>query len=113
MVTLLMAVIPQAIRDESVSYHLMLLLMFVQGCAIAFLQSALYGLAGVSQALNNNLMVGIGIGSVLMNGIRMIFMASFADHSFSTIIFFSLSSGYMLFCSILALTFIKGFSKTI
>jgi hypothetical protein len=72
----LLAAIPVVIKDESTCYAFVLGLMLWQGCNIAFLQSALYGIAGVSHKLTNNLMVGIGMGGVSLNLLRIILKAS-------------------------------------
>ena len=72
------AVVPQLSMSEDAGYYSTLGLMVLQGTGIAFLQSSLYGLAGVSQKLTNNLMLGIGVGNVAVNLIRIMFMATVA-----------------------------------
>ncbi len=74
LVTLGIAVVPVVVKDQKLCYYVTLFLMIIQGCAIAFLQSVLYGIAGISMILTNRLMVGIGIGSVSMNLLRMLFL---------------------------------------
>ena len=85
--------------------------MIIQGCAIAFLQSALYGMAGVSMLLTNRLMVGIGIGSVSMNLIRMLFLWLVNSKKIGALVFFSVSSAYLLCCFILSLVFVRSYKK--
>lgn len=85
--------------------------MIAQGCAIAFLQSSLYGIAGVSVKLTNKLMVGIGLGGVTMNVLRIICMVTLDSNDASAKVFFSIASGYLLLCGILAVIFVRGESK--
>jgi hypothetical protein len=73
--TVLMAVIPVIISDENTSYCLELIMIILFGTAVAILQATLYGVAGPVQSWTNNLMVGVGISSLLMNILRMIFLA--------------------------------------
>lgn len=74
-----MAVVPRIVNSEATSYYIVLGLMLIQGCGIAFLQSALYGVAGISMKLTNMLMIGIALGSVLMNLIRIVLLATVTD----------------------------------
>ena len=74
LVTACVAFVPVFVSNENNCYFITLGLMIIQGCAIAFLQSALYSIAGISTILTNRLMIGIGMGSVLMNFIRMLFL---------------------------------------
>lgn len=85
--------------------------MLMQGCAIAFLQSALYGIAGVSMKLTNKLMVGIGMGGVSMNVIRIVCMSTVDSNDVSAAVFFSISAMYLLFCAILSLYFTRTHAK--
>jgi hypothetical protein len=61
--------------------------------------------------LSNRLMVGIGIGSVVMNFLRIIFLATVPDLNTGAIVFFSLASGYLLICAILSIIFLRGYNK--
>ena len=61
--------------------------------------------------LSNRLMVGIGIGSVVMNFLRIIFLSTVPDLDTGAIVFFSLASGYLLFCAILSIIFLRGYNK--
>ena len=76
LLTLLCAVIPQVIENEHLSFYLMLFIVFLFGCMIAFLQTSCYGVAGVSMKLTTMLMVGVGISSISMNVLRIIFLVS-------------------------------------
>ena len=46
------------------------------GSSYAVLQATLYGVAGPNAGLTNKLMLGIGLSGLLINGIRMIFLAA-------------------------------------
>lgn len=106
-----MAIIPIIVTKESVCNNIMLALMIIQGTTFAFLQNALYGVAGVSMHLTNNLMLGVGIGAVAMNVIRIIFKASVDSERTSDIVFFTVSAAYLLFCTILSIYFVKDYNK--
>ncbi len=60
--------------------------------------------------LSNRLMIGIGIGSVSMNFIRIIFLATVKNLDTGAIVFFSLSSAYLLCCTFLSIVFLKRYS---
>lgn len=62
--------------------------------------------------LTNKLMIGIGIGSVIMNVIRIIFKASVHSNDVGAIVFFSLTSAYLLFTTILSVFFLKSYKNT-
>ena len=47
---------------------------------IAFLQTSLYGLAGVSMKLTGLLMIGIGLSGVIMNVLRLILLATITSY---------------------------------
>jgi hypothetical protein len=61
--------------------------------------------------LTNKLMIGIGIGSVVMNGIRILFKATVNSKDVSSIVFFSLTSAYLFFTTILSIFFIKNYKR--
>jgi hypothetical protein len=109
LVTACVAFIPAVISNENNCYFITLGLMIIQGCSIAFLQSALYGIAGISTVLTNRLMIGIGMGSVLMNFIRMLFLWLVNSKKTGAIVFFSLSSAYIFLCFILSLVFLRSY----
>lgn len=111
LVTACVAFIPAVISNENNCYFITLGLMIIQGCSIAFLQSALYGIAGISTVLTNRLMIGIGMGSVLMNFIRMLFLWLVNSKKTGAIVFFSLSSAYIFACFILSLVFLRSYKK--
>ena len=58
--------------------------------------------------LTNKLMVGIGLGGVTMNVLRMACMATLDSNDASAKVFFSIASGYLLLCGILSLIFVKS-----
>lgn len=60
--------------------------------------------------LTNKLMLGIGISSVAVNGIRIILLATVSSDEIDAIIFFSFASMYLLIAFILALIFVKQYS---
>ena len=63
--------------------------------------------------LTHKLMVGIGIGSVLMNAIRIILLGSVNDNHVGAEVFFSLSSSYLLFCFILSVIFVREYRRNL
>lgn len=111
LVTASIAFVPVIVSNEKYCYFITLGLMIIQGCSIAFLQSSLYGIAGVSTILTNRLMIGIGMGSVLMNFIRMLFLWLVNSKQTGAIVFFSLSSAYIFVCFILSLVFLRSYKK--
>ena len=60
--------------------------------------------------LTNKLMLGIGISSVAVNGIRIILLATVSSDEIDAIIFFSFASLFLLIAFILALFFVKQYS---
>jgi hypothetical protein len=57
-------------------------------------------------------MVGIGIGSVLMNMIRILFLATVTQKDVSAITFFSIAATYLFFCSILSVFFVRKYNHS-
>jgi hypothetical protein len=58
--------------------------------------------------LTNKLMVGIGFGGVIMNVLRITCMATLDSNDASAKVFFSIASGYLLFCGILSVVFVRS-----
>ena len=69
-----------SVTDESAAYWIVLSLGFLFGCCYAIMQAALYGLAGPSAALMNNLNLGIGLSGLSINLLRVITLASIKDN---------------------------------
>jgi hypothetical protein len=109
-VAAMITIVPHVVHEESICYRIMLALMFFQGCNVAFMQSALYGIGGVSHKFTNNLMVGVAVGGVSTNLVRIIMKACVKNQDISYIVFFSVCTAYLCFCSILALIFIKDYN---
>ena len=57
-------------------------------------------------------MVGIGIGSVLMNIIRILFLATVTQKDISAITFFSIAATYLFLCSILSVFFVRKYNQS-
>ena len=109
--TIFLGIIPALIVDESISYIVELILTFLFGSSVAILQTALYGTAGPSKALTSSLMIGIGLSSLLMNLLRMLFLVLIPDYETGAIIFFSLTGVYLGVCAFLSYDFLKRYSK--
>lgn len=107
----LITVMPTLVKDENIGFRIMLGLMFFQGSGVAFMQSALYGIGGVSHKFTNNLMVGVAVGGVCTNLVRIIMKVSVKNQDLSYIVFFSVVTGYLFFCCILAFIFIKEYNE--
>ena len=61
--------------------------------------------------LSNRLMIGIGIGSVSMNFLRIVFLASVPDLNTGAIVFFSLASGYLMVCAVMSVVFLRRYAQ--
>eukprot|EP00347_Sterkiella_histriomuscorum_P021950 403332207 len=109
--TLLTAIIPQVIDDEDTSYAIMMVMTFIFGSMIAFLQTSCYGVAGVSMKLTTMLMVGVGISSISMNVLRMIFLALVSNYAAGQIVFFSISGAYLFACFFLSILFLRDYDN--
>jgi len=76
------------------------------GVSYAFLQFGLYGAAGPSASLTNSLNVGLGVSGLALNSLRMLLLATIPDNlNKSTEVFFFISVGFLLVCTILAVRF--------
>lgn len=75
-ITVLLAVLPLYIADEATAYYSVLSLAVVYGCSYALLQATLYGTAGPNAGLTNKLNLGIGASGLMINVVRMIFLAA-------------------------------------
>ena len=105
-ITFAIVIVSLSVDDESSSYWIVLTLSFLFGSCYAVLQAALYGLAGPSFVLMNNLNLGLGLGGLLVNVLRIIVLATVKNHSTAAEIFFFTAGAYLLFCTVLAGRFI-------
>ena len=88
LITFGLVLVPLWVSDESTAYWLVIMLSLLFGSAYAVLQAALYGLAGPSAELMNNLNLGIGISGLSVNLLRIIVLASIDDNAIGAQIFF-------------------------
>jgi len=81
-VTFLLVLVPLAMakQNESTAYWIVIGLAILFGSSIALLQGVLYGIAGPCAALTNNLMLGVGISGMVVNLLRMVFLASMPNN---------------------------------
>ena len=86
---------------ESNAYWAVLTLCFLFGSCYAIMQAALYGLAGPSMALMNNLNLGIGMSGLTVNVIRIIVLATVKNSTTGAEIFFFSAGAYLLFVTVL------------
>ena len=110
-ITFAIVIVSLCFDDESSSYWTVLTLCFLFGCCYAILQAALYGLAGPSFVLMNNLNLGLGFSGLSVNVMRMIVLASVEDPRKGAQIFFYTAGVYLLCCTILAARFVHKFEK--
>ena len=107
-VTVLLVLIPLAVKDQATAYWITISLAVVFGCSYAILQATLYGVAGPCAALTNNLMLGIGLSGLIINAIRMIFLASIKNLDLEAQLFFYGSALFLFLCTYLSFTFVRG-----
>mmetsp|Transcript_39509 Transcript_39509/g.51718 ORF Transcript_39509/g.51718 Transcript_39509/m.51718 type:complete len:208 (+) Transcript_39509:25-648(+) len=105
-ITFAIVLVSLCIDDESTAYWLVLGLSFLFGSCYAILQAALYGLAGPSVTLMNNLNLGIGLSGFVINLLRVIVLAAIKDDAEGAEIFFFTTGAYLLFCTVLAGRFV-------
>lgn len=87
----------------------MLTLSVLFGCSYAILQASLYGTAGPNAGLTNKLMLGIGLSGLLINGIRMIFLAAVTNLNIEAQMFFYGSAFFLLICTVLSYFFVDDY----
>ena len=80
------------------------------GCSYAILQASLYGTAGPNAVLTNNLMLGIALSGLTVNGIRMIFLASVTNLNIEAQMFFYGSALFLLVCTFYAHVFVREYA---
>ena len=107
-ITILMGVLPFVIQDEQAAYYTELALTIIYGSVLAILQATLYGEAGPSQISMSNLMVGTGFSGLLMNFLRIVFLASVSSYATGALIFFILSGAYLIICAIISYHYIRN-----
>ena len=112
LITFGLVICPLIIDSQSVGYWVVITLSVLFGSAYAVLQAALYGLAGPSMALLNNLNLGIGISGLSLNVLRIIVVASVKSTTTGAQIFFYVSGVYMILCTILAWRFVSAFEAS-
>jgi len=61
--------------------------------------------------LTTQLMVGVGLSSISMNVLRMIFLASVESYAAGQIVFFAISGAYMYFCCFLSVIFLRDYEN--
>lgn len=69
------------------------------------LQAQLYATAGPSAILTNNLMLGLGLSGLIVNAIRMIFLATIPNLDVEAQVFFYGSAFFLLICTVLSYRF--------
>jgi hypothetical protein len=110
-VTALLALVPTQINNEKTAYLWTLILCVIFGCSYAVLQATLYGVAGPNAGLTNKLMLGIGLSGLIVNAIRMIFLASITNLNLEAQVFFYGSAVYLLVCTFLSYTFVNNYQN--
>ena len=108
-VTVLLVLIPLIVQDQATAYWITISLAIVFGCSYAILQATLYGVAGPCAALTNNLMFGVGLSGLIINAIRMIFLASIKNLDLEAQLFFYGSALFLFVCTYLSFTFVRDF----
>lgn len=111
LVTFGLVLVPLWVSDESTAYWLVIMLSLIFGSAYALLQAALYGLAGPSAELLNNLNLGIGISGLSVNMLRIVVLASISSNTVGAQIFFYTTGAYLLLCTYLAWRFVTDFQN--
>ena len=61
--------------------------------------------------LMNSLMIGVGISSLAMNVMRMIFLATVQSYAVGQVVFFTMSGAYLIACSYLAFSFLNRYDE--
>ena len=79
------------------------------GTSYAILQATLYQIAGPSANLTNALMLGIGLSSLIVNAVRMIFLAAVPNLNIEAQMFFYGSALFLLFCTVLSFKFVAEY----
>ena len=75
-ITVLLALLPLQISNQTTGYYSILGVSALFGTSYAVLQATLYQIAGPSAELTNALMLGIGVSSLVVNAVRMVFLAA-------------------------------------
>lgn len=75
-ITVLLALLPLQIQNQAAGYYSVLSISALFGTSYAVLQATLYQIAGPSANLTNALMLGIGLSSLIVNAVRMVFLAA-------------------------------------
>ena len=75
-ITVLLALLPLQISNQTTGYYSILGISALFGTSYAVLQATLYQIAGPSAELTNALMLGIGVSSLVVNAVRMVFLAA-------------------------------------
>ena len=109
-VTSVLMVITPLIFGKDFAYFTSLFWCAVIGTAYAVLQVSIYEVAGPCPALTDNLMLGIGLAANLVNGTRMIFLASIPNnYELNAEVFFIFAATFLVVCSVLAFMFIRKY----
>jgi hypothetical protein len=108
-ITVLLAVLPLYIQDETTAYYSVLMLSVVYGTSYAVLQATLYGTAGPNAGLTNKLNLGIGASGFMINAVRMIFLAAVTNLDIEAQMFFYGSGLFLLVCTVLSFRFVSDY----
>jgi len=108
-VTVLLVLIPLVVKDQTTAYWITICLAVLFGFSYSILQVTLYGVAGPCAVLMNNLMLGVGLSGLIINAIRMIFLASIKNLDLEAQLFFYGSALFLFFCTYLSFTFVRKY----
>ena len=111
LVTFLLVMVPLYVENEKTAYMIVLSLCVLFGIDYALLQASLYGFAGPSADLMNNINLGTGISQLAVNLLRMVVLASVKSNEVGAQIFFYTAAVYLIFCTYLAWRFISDYEK--
>ena len=68
-------------------------------------------MAGPSADLTNALMLGIGVSSLIVNAVRMVFLAAVPNLNIEAQMFFYGSALFLLFCTYLSFRFVSEYES--
>mmetsp|Transcript_24538 Transcript_24538/g.18607 ORF Transcript_24538/g.18607 Transcript_24538/m.18607 type:complete len:133 (+) Transcript_24538:243-641(+) len=105
--TTLMGVFPIIVTDNKTSYYLEILLMTLMGVMVGFIGISLNGTAGPSSKLMNVYMIGIALVTLIIDFMRMVFLAAVPDYQTGSLIFFLLSGLFLIFTAYCSYLFLK------